>query len=110
MEIKISLVEKLLSVNKAWQGRRFKSSEYLALEELLMLLLPRKTMIKGYVEIEYHFFLKNWKMVDVDNLVKPLQDIIVKKGYIEDDRQIKKITAEKHQAEKDSFSIWIKKI
>jgi len=54
-------------------------------------------MIKGDVEVHYSFLLKNYKMTDVDNLIKPIQDIIVKNGLIEDDRKIKRIIAEKFQ-------------
>ena len=41
MKIKI----KPLSVNKAWQGKRFKTREYKSYEELLLYLFP--TLRKG---------------------------------------------------------------
>jgi Holliday junction resolvase RusA-like endonuclease len=84
---------KPLSVNKAWQGRRFKSKDYKKYETDVCLLLPiaNKT-VDTACEVVYRFYLKNHKMTDADNLIKPLQDIIVKLGYIKDDRLIWKYT------------------
>ena len=103
----IVLHEKALSVNKVWKGRRFKSRDYVLYERLLLAILPRKPRIGGEIEIRLRFFLKNCRATDVDNLIKPLLDILVKKDYIEDDRKIYKLTAEKFHAEKDRIEIEI---
>ena len=101
---------KPLSVNKAWQGRRFKSKDYNNYEKEAMIILGRaKKTIDEFVEIEYVFHLKNCNRTDIDNLIKPLQDIIVKCGYISDDRKIRKITAEKKPHTKDCISFAIYK-
>ena len=104
--IKIPL--KPLSVNKAWQGRRFKSSYYKQFEKDISKLLPRarKTM-KEEIEIHYTFYLKNYKLSDVDNLIKPLQDQLVAKGYFKDDRQIVFLTAEKIKSIEDKIEVEI---
>ena len=79
-----------LSVNKAWQGRRFKTNIYKSYEREAFIILPRKEMVKGDVEVFYEFGLKksSYAISDVGNLEKCLSDILVKKGYIEDDRKI----------------------
>ena len=105
--ITIQLNEKPLSVNNAWQGRRFKTNEYRNYEAILLALLPYKKEIKGPVDIRYVFHLKNIKMKDVDNCIKPLQDILEKAGYFENDRMIYRFTAEKIESKKDSIEIYI---
>ena len=86
-----------LSVNKAWQGRRFKTNVYKAYEREAHILLPRKEMIGGDVEVWYEFGLKrsSFAISDVGNLEKCLSDILVQKGYIEDDRKIAVIHMQK---------------
>ena len=96
MVIKIPL--KALSVNAAWQGRRFKTKTYKDFETDCFKLI-RGTPTKGNVEIHYRFYLKNHKATDIDNLIKPIQDILVKCGLIEDDRRIMRIVAEKFKGE-----------
>jgi Holliday junction resolvase RusA-like endonuclease len=99
---------KPLSVNAGFQGRRFKNAAHKAYEEEMLWRFPSHELIKGYVEVNYSFYLKNWKMRDVDNMVKILQDILVKKGYIEDDRKIMKFTAQKFPAKIESIKFEIK--
>lgn len=86
-----------LSVNKAWQGRRFKTNIYKAYEREAHILFPRLPMQKGMVEVWYTFGLmkKSYAISDVGNLEKCLSDILVKKGYIEDDRKIAVIHLQK---------------
>lgn len=87
---------KPLSVNKAWQGRRFKSKEYKDFEREVGAIFGRRhNPILGPVSVEYFFHLKNANNTDVDNLIKPLQDMLVKLGYIKDDRQIQRLVATK---------------
>lgn len=98
---------KPISINKAFQGRRFKTSECKEFEEELSYLLPKARLIKGEVEIRLTFFLKNYKRTDISNLVKILEDILVKKGFIEDDRKVKRMTLEKIQYKEDYIKIEI---
>lgn len=103
----IQIKIKPLSVNKAWNGRKIKTQECKQYERALYYLLPKKPMIKGDVTIHYKFFLKYDKITDTSNLIKLLEDIVVKKGYIEDDRFVRKFSAEKIHWEKDIIEIEI---
>jgi Holliday junction resolvase RusA-like endonuclease len=94
MNIRLNL--RALSVNEAFQGRRFKTKKHKQFEKDVSILLPKNIQTKkGYVNIHYRFYLQNWKKTDVDNLLKPLTDVLVRNGVIEDDRKIIKIIAEK---------------
>jgi hypothetical protein len=69
-----------LSVNKCWQGKRFKTTEYKHYcRDIGMLLLGHmnNNLENKPYEIVYVFWLKNWKMSDIDNPVKPITDILV---------------------------------
>lgn len=102
-----------LSVNQAWNGRRFKTDDYKSYEiEVSTLLQPYKNKIEyfdGLVEIKYKWYLKYHKTTDYDNPIKPIQDILVKNKIIKDDRFIYKATIEKIPSEKDKIEIEIKK-
>ena len=77
---------KPLSVNRAWQGRRFKTKEYKEYEEYVLFLLPNKKIPKNVkLRVRYEFGVN--KLSDWDNLVKPFQDILQKK-YGFNDRDI----------------------
>ena len=91
--MKISLDIKPLSVNKAWQGRRFKTPEYKAYEQELLLRLPRIEIPKPPYKIYYEFGLSN-KLSDIDNCIKQLQDILQKK-YEFNDNEIYELHAKK---------------
>lgn len=103
----IALNVKPLPVSQAFQGRWFKTSLYKNFETEVYHLLP-KVSIKGKVEINYEFHLKFAATTDYDNLIKPLQDILVMKGIIEDDRFIYKATIEKFKAKGNFIIIKIK--
>lgn len=82
---------KALSVNAAWQGRRFKTDAYKKYERQLMALLPDfdipdKTPLAILVEFGYSNKLSDW-----DNGLKPFIDVMQKK-YGFDDRHIKRAT------------------
>jgi Holliday junction resolvase RusA-like endonuclease len=66
--------------------------------------------INGYVEINYKFYVKNFKMCDVGNFEKPLNDILVKGELIDDDRFIKRMILEKFQSDNEYMEIKIKKV
>lgn len=104
----IEIPLKPLSVNRAFRGRHFKTEECKHYEECLWYLLPKQKKVLGKVHVLYRFFLKNHKMMDIDNLVKVLQDVIVKKGYIEDDRLVYRMVVEKVPSLSDRIQIEIK--
>ena len=99
---------KPVSINEAFQGKRFKTRKCKDFENDFMLLAPKRKMIKGKIEVEYKFHLRNHKMIDYDNCIKVVQDLIVKCGYIEDDRKIYKATIYKIPSDKDYIEIKIK--
>lgn len=108
--IQISSDIRPLSVNEAWQGRRFKTKRYLSFERDLLLTLPKCEPIFGKVRIEIECLYKRDKMRDIDNAVKPILDVIVKRGYIEDDRYVYELVVKKRHAERDGFNLSISKI
>lgn len=77
---------KPLSVNDAWQGRRFKTPAYRQYERDLLMVLPPYTIPKGELLAIYEFGLSS-KLCDWDNPVKPFQDVLQQK-YQFDDRRI----------------------
>jgi len=107
-QINFNIQAKPLTVNKAWVGgRRFRSPEYKSFEKEIAYFLPKIT-VKGEVEIRYKFYIKNYNRTDVSNLIKILEDILVANGIIEDDRFVKKFSAEKFKNDNESIQILIK--
>lgn len=94
MEIKI----KPLSVNEAWQGKRFKSPAYKDYEKELLYRLPALKLPPKPYYIIYEFGFSNMRS-DIDNPVKPFQDVLQKK-YNFDDADILKITVKKVKVKK----------
>lgn len=83
----VMVMIKPLSVNKAWQGRRFKSLDYRKYEYDMLRILPRKVFVpQGEFAAFYEFGFSS-KLSDWDNGIKPLQDILQTK-YKFDDRRI----------------------
>lgn len=109
--MKITLGIKPLSVNAAYQGRRFKTKECRAYDSAIDLaLLPfRAQAIKAeWYIVEYRFYIKNYAMSDGDNMVKVLQDGLVRNGLLSDDRRIKRFSVEKFRSENPGVVIEIK--
>lgn len=77
--ILFKLNEKPLSVNEAWQGKRFKTPIYKSYEETILLTMPKgKVDPDDMLRIEFFFGFSN-KASDLDNPVKLLLDIAQKK-------------------------------
>ena len=83
---------KPLSVNEAWQGRRYKTPKYKQYQETLLWLLPKIKIPKPPYQIYFKFGFSN-SLSDWDNPVKPTQDILSKK-YGFDDKLIRKAIIE----------------
>lgn len=91
-----------LSVNRCWQGRRFKTPEYKRYEEEVMLKLGNwKPEFKGEIEVEIEASIS--KLADIDNIAKPILDILQKK-YGFNDRDIYAL----HLYKKTEKEKWIK--
>lgn len=69
---------KPLSVNQAWQGKKFKTPKYSKYERDLLFLLPKISLPPPPYRVTYEFGLSS-KVADWDNPVKPAQDVLQKK-------------------------------
>jgi Holliday junction resolvase RusA-like endonuclease len=111
--IRIKIKAKALSINQAYRRKRYRTKKYDTYESEVIYLISSQFVgipkIPGYVDIIYRFYVKNWKRVDVDNLIKPLQDTLVKAGVIDDDRKVMSLVVDKIPAEKNFIDIFIKK-
>lgn len=97
---------KPLSVNKAWQGKRFKTKDYLQYEKHVLLLLPKLIIPDGKLLLEITFGVSN-KASDIDNPIKPFLDILQKK-YNFDDKQVYKLIVNKEITAKNQEFIKFK--
>ena len=81
---------KPLSVNECWRGRRQKTVKYLRYQNEMLFLLPNKLVLPDPpFKVSYEFGFSS-RASDLDNPVKPLQDILSKK-YKFDDKLIHEI-------------------
>jgi hypothetical protein len=78
----INLNIKPLSVNKAWQGKRFKSPEYKKYEIQVLRLLP-DIEIKEFERLKITYGFSNM-MSDIDNPTKLVLDLLQKKYNVND--------------------------
>lgn len=101
--MQIVLPIRALSVNQTWRGRRFKTDLYQQYERDCFKLI-RGTPVKGEVEIHFQFHYKKHPY-DLDNGIKPILDILVKTGMIDDDRYLMKLIAEKFVGVEDKIVI-----
>lgn len=96
--IKIQI--KPLSVNQCWQGKRFKTKTYKDYEFLLLGIMPDMPIPIPPLRVEYEFGVSNMA-ADIDNPVKPLQDILQKRyGFNDKDiveAVIRKVKTPKNQ-------------
>jgi Holliday junction resolvase RusA-like endonuclease len=90
---------KPLSVNQAWQGKRFKTPKYNAFQNAMLLMLPKlKQDFTGSLRVNLRYGFSS-KLSDVDNPTKMVLDCLVKK-YGFDDRQIFQLYQEKEIVKK----------
>lgn len=99
----INVPIKPLSVNQAWQGKRFRSKFYDTFERGCMLLLPKKVKIPdGLLTVCYEFGMSNSK-ADIDNPIKPFQDVLQKKYGFNDARIMELIVRKKIVKKGDEY-------
>jgi Holliday junction resolvase RusA-like endonuclease len=89
---------KPLSVNEAFQGRRYKTDKYKEYEQEIWYLLPNSNIPTGKLQLEITAGLSN-KNADIDNIAKPFIDILQKK-YLFNDSRIYKLILEKEDVKK----------
>lgn len=106
MRIKI----KPLSVNEAWQGRRFKTKKYIAFERELLLKLKPVKIPDGELSISIVYGFSS-KLSDIDNPTKMVLDVLQKK-YKFNDSRIFELSLKKEIVEKGNefINIEIKEI
>lgn len=76
---------KPLSVNEAWQGKRYKTDKYKKYCRDIKMLLPNNIELpKGKFGIRFHFYFSN-KRSDWDNPIKTTQDAICAAYGLNDD-------------------------
>jgi len=83
---------KPLSVNKCWQGRRFKTKDYKKYQEDILTILPKMEVPEGELELYLQWGFSN-AASDFDNPVKPFVDCLQKK-YGFNDKRIKRCLIE----------------
>ena len=77
--IQFQINKKPMSVNLAWQGKRFKTPAYKNYEKEILLIMPNgKVAPDQMLRVEFFFGFSN-KASDLDNPVKLLMDIAQKK-------------------------------
>jgi len=82
--IQFKIHEKPLSVNMAWQGKRFKTPAYKEYEKAMLLMMPNaKIDTDQMLRVEFFFGFSN-QASDLDNPVKLLMDIAQKKYSFND--------------------------
>ena len=86
---------KPMSINEAWQGRRFKSKKYTSYSTAVLMLLPelRNFDKKKALSLNLVFGVSS-RGSDLDNLVKPFLDLLQTK-YKFNDNQIYRMILEK---------------
>jgi len=89
---------KPMSVNEAWQGKRFKTKRYKEYERSVCLILPKIKVPEGELQLELVFGFSS-KLADFDNPVKPFTDCLQKK-YGFNDRYIKRCIIDVHNVAK----------
>jgi len=89
-----------MSVNEAWQGKRFKTPQYRRYETAVLLMLPKVVLPEKpyHIEIVYGF---SSPLSDIDNPTKCVLDILQKK-YGFNDRDIVSLHLKKELVKKGS--------
>ena len=94
-----------LSINKCWQGKRFKTKVYKSYETELLLKLKNIKISSGKLKLIITFGFSN-KLSDIDNGLKPFIDILQKK-YKFNDRMIYELIVIKEIVKKgEEFIEW----
>lgn len=89
---------KPLSVNQAWQGKRFKTNKYKKYCRDIKLILPKLEVPKGELELYLEFGFSS-DLSDFDNPVKPFVDCLQAK-YGFNDKMIKRCVIESVKVKK----------
>ena len=83
--MRVTIDKKPLSVNQAWQGRRYKTKLYQQYEGKMLADLPELSIPPGPLSVSLTFGFSN-RASDLDNPVKPMLDILQKRYHFDDSR------------------------
>lgn len=83
MNISQILNIKPLSVNGCWQGKRFKTKEYINYEKVVLMMLKKDFIEDAPYKLNIEYGFSN-NASDIDNPTKPFLDILQKKYKIND--------------------------
>ena len=89
---------KPLSVNECWQGKRFKTKKYRDYEVILRNRLPELKLPKPPYSVYYEFGFSS-ASCDLDNPIKPFQDVL-QKVYGFNDKDIFEMVAKRAKVKK----------
>lgn len=89
-----------LSVNKAWKGQRFKTTDYSKYEGIVLIMLPKLDIPYPPFKINIQLGFSN-SLSDIDNPVKLILDILQKK-YKFNDRDVFELNIKKEIVKKKS--------
>jgi Holliday junction resolvase RusA-like endonuclease len=94
-EVTGTIYIKPLSVNKCWLGRRRKSADYRKYEQIVASCIEDKEPLwdRGRLTVSFTFGFSN-NSADVDNPIKPLQDIL-QSVYKFNDKRIFRLIVDK---------------
>jgi Holliday junction resolvase RusA-like endonuclease len=81
----IGIKIKALSVNEAWQGKRYKTQAYKAFEKELILKLPDIEVPEGKLALNIEIGFSNANS-DLSNPLKLIEDILQKKYSFNDNK------------------------
>ena len=96
---------KPLSVNSAWQGKRFKTPEYKAYEKAMLLMLPKVKLPPSPFTLTLEFGFSS-PLADVSNPIKLIEDIFQKKYGFDDKEIFKLIATKKHVKKGQEYILW----
>jgi Holliday junction resolvase RusA-like endonuclease len=92
--IQFKIQMKPLSVNQAWQGKRFKTPAYKDYESTMLFMMPKaKIETDQMLRVEFFFGFSN-AASDLDNPVKLLMDI-AQKNYGFNDKNVFELNVRK---------------
>jgi len=94
----VTIEIKPLSVNQVWAGKRFKTPKYKQYERDMLMLLPNRHLPEPPYEVYYEFGFSSTAS-DLDNCIKPMQDILQKR-YGFDDKHIHQMLVRKFKVKK----------
>lgn len=97
---------KPLSINEAYQGRRFKTPKYSKYTSEILSILPALTLPEPPYKISYIFSFSNVAS-DFDNPLKPITDLLQHK-YNFNDKHVMEAHIRKKIVKKGKESIWFR--